>query len=415
MNELLTWGLPFAVALGLIALSYNQLQVASRSGDYLIAKIWFTNGALTLFLRFIYWGITTNRILALRIVVCVLVCGSLVWVTVEAFRSINHKRQRWIESNAGAAEEKSWHQTPEYDLTPPEKPRAAETRTIEEEKAPAPKEWPNLVYKDRSGVRAHVEGGIIVEGERNTRYPWYDENVTALVIEICNEFNETQKVMPAYGVTAQIFYKIGSVTLEVNRGAWLSDENRMDFGVNETKRLIIAYLPDGHDPKLLILRREYQRGGNLEAISAPLKEADYCIEVRLISEERGEVYLKQAFTLSITFEPFDFFFEPIQQLSRQELAAKLEGFLMTGGEILRNFPRDREKTEKDVEKVEGWEKYAARFLGQYHEYVSTNLFLSDYPEETVTGAAHSSNWPYLKRMATRLTRLKEIIDDLRRS
>lgn len=131
MNEIISWGLPIFVVLALIALCYNQLQVASRNGDYWIAQGWFGFGALVIVVRLMYWGITSNRNLTLRILVCLFVCGGMCAATVAVFSSINHKRARWIESNQDSTakaenlvEVKQWYETPEYDLT------AKESQTV---------------------------------------------------------------------------------------------------------------------------------------------------------------------------------------------------------------------------------------------------------------------------------------------
>jgi hypothetical protein len=97
--ELLTWGLPIFAALALFALCYSLLEITSRSADHQMAKVWFGVGTLILVARVVYWAVTSPQNFWLRLIVCSAVCLVLGVITIEAIRSINHKRTLWLDSN----------------------------------------------------------------------------------------------------------------------------------------------------------------------------------------------------------------------------------------------------------------------------------------------------------------------------
>jgi hypothetical protein len=127
MNEALTWGLPIVAALALFTLSYTLLPSATRKGDYWMAGVWFVGGVLVLVLRVSYWGVTSNHRFGLRAVVCVVVIGGLAALSIEAFRSIDHKRRRLAETN-----QQSQRQPPVVRVL------YSSTQTIEISTAPGP-------------------------------------------------------------------------------------------------------------------------------------------------------------------------------------------------------------------------------------------------------------------------------------
>lgn len=99
MNEFLTWAVPISVALALIGLSYAMLPSASRKGDFWMAGFWFGVGTLVLVIRFTYWALTSGHSLRLRLIICSAVVVILTAITIDAFRSIHDKYNRWAQAN----------------------------------------------------------------------------------------------------------------------------------------------------------------------------------------------------------------------------------------------------------------------------------------------------------------------------
>lgn len=300
MNELLTWGLTVFVSLALFALCYNQLQVATRSGDYMIAQGWFGIGALVLVVRFMYWRITSNRDLTLRAVICVVVCGGVCGATVAVFSSINHKRQRWVESNQPSAsnaakEESQWHQTAQYDLTS----REAAPRKSSASREEAPK--PNLVFTGAIRISVHTnDNGTMVDSPNVPRTAtWRLKHPTyvATVVTYHNQYSESHKVCGAKRVSAQLTYEFpgGVAPFVVPRALWFPlNVSTVDFAFNDAYGFVLAVVNAGG--RLCAAQKAigdpHQRlATNINVLPAN----EVTARVRLISEADGSVIKESKF------------------------------------------------------------------------------------------------------------------------
>lgn len=390
MNEfLISWAAPVAVALALFGLSYGVLQVRSHRGDYLMAKIWFGLGSLILITRFVYWGLTAERSIPLRAGVCVVVCGALIAVTVETFRSINHKRDRRLETDEtrSLTEAKQWYETAAYDLTDrgPQAVAASEIKpgeSIVQEAAAEPE--PNLVYNGVKYLISHQDlmTSVLFEGRQTHRYI-FDPDLVAITAEISNEFSAERRVVPVDGVTAQIFYKSDDgETIQVNRGAWLSRGNRVGLAVNSAANLIILAVPE-RDPLPLIFVKEYTGAvQTLDSITRPLPQDSYDIEARLISEAKGKVYLTCKFRLTIKRTPGEFdanlihvqtdtsmpapelklIHKKLRDLTPEEVRARLLAFSEEGNRLYQRCLHGTNQIEGIDKEIEDWETRALKFL-----------------------------------------------------
>jgi hypothetical protein len=298
MNEFLTWALPIFIALALFALSYNALQVASRSGDYWMANVWFGLGALVLALRFIYWGITTSRSLTLRLIVCFLVVGSLVVITVEAFRSINHKRRRWIEDSIVKTqqleEEKQWHETPKYDLTP----GAVQPITALEPKTEGTKERlttpePNLVFRKLRITK-------LLADERRNRINEDSRGWPAAVVGIENDADVPYEISSAHIRAAINFTEIGGEHTWSNPDStWLEDLNSpTHFRQGEVKTLMIACELDNKicTAEVKVAGRRGLHTFN-ERIFHELTSTEYHVKVQLFANHPRKMVGKREYKL----------------------------------------------------------------------------------------------------------------------
>jgi hypothetical protein len=81
---------------------------------------------------------------------------------------------------------------------------------------------------------------------------------------------------------------------------------------------------------------------------------------------------------------------------------------------VRDFPREKQATSRDIAIVDEWEQKIVRFISRYPDLFSKALFLADYPEVPVAGGAQGGNWPSLMKQSRRLATLRQFIDELRR-
>lgn len=280
---------------------------------------------------------------------------------------------------------------------------------------------PNFVCRNTRTFHAHLENGDLAEGGIDV-YPSSpdDTNMGLVVLEICNEFSTSRKVAAVDYVTAQIVYTpcVGRA-IQVNRGAWLLRSNRVNsFQVNDVHRLIIAGVGNfwEQDYGTFIINREFTEHEVFEMLTTALHDSFYRVEVSLISESRGKLFQKFDFSLAITSDPrIALQLTEIKTLPAKEVCRQLETFLYEGNQILKVFPTDQEKKPADVKKIDEWEKEVVRFItNQNPDGLSVAAFLSDFPMVQRGGYAHSSNWSSLNRLTTRLGRLKESIDILRK-
>jgi len=280
-------------------------------------------------------------------------------------------------------------------------------------------EKPNLVFKKPEHVFVHSKYlGVLQEGRNEDQYH-FDPDMVGVVLPVENEFSDEFKVIPVSGVTAQLFYgRRGIDSFRVNRAAWLGGGNWTRFRVNDVQRLIVAVVVPGkgkESPLVVALYKEYEDSFNhLEKLVRILDEEYYRLRVKLISEELGIVYADKEFDLEITQDPVAVELVPLVRLSTYEIREKLEEFLDEYNQLLKAFPKDHERTDEDEKKIDMLERRIARFLRRFPERVSLPAFLSDVPVVKYSGVAHSSNWPSLNRLTTRIARLREMIDEARR-
>jgi hypothetical protein len=318
---------------------------------------------------------------------------------------------------------KLFYETAASDLVPAEIPHMGGVVTKEVEHSSVE---PNLVCKGVDYKPGHLSYGTIAEGHDrgNSRhlyaFPGGEPSSTdmgVVIAIICNEFRLSPKVGSVDDITAQVIYSPpGGNPIEVNRAPWLSGHNRTDFVVNDTERLIIAAAFAGDDPAPFILPREYGEHNDFYRLTALLEADIYHVEVRLISESRGIEYQRLPFRLAITREPeFNMTLVQIKALTSKEVCEQLERFLLEGNNVLASFPREREHTEKETEGINDWERRVVAFMTEHPDRLSVPVFLSDVPPGMLPGGAISPNWKPLIRLATRLTRLNQFIDEFRRA
>ena len=315
-------------------------------------------------------------------------------------------------------EEIQWHETAAYDLTKRSgtRPPIKSQPEAEQIEATGSEPEPNLVCTSTAPRPAYFSGDILVEGmlEGSTS----QSNLLVSVAEFSNEFTLSHEVADAEGISAEVVYQSSSgQQIKVKRGSWLNrDTYRLDFSVNDAHRLIIAFAAERSDDYLFMLTRERTNERDpFENRIALLNEDLYHIKVRLISEAARKLYKEFDFIFTIIRKP-ELAFELVEarELAPQEIRQQLETFLREGSDLLRDFPREG-LAATDSAKVDDWEKRVVKFLGRCPAQFSTTLFLADFPEVSVAGHAHGTNWIYLKRLARRLATLREFIDELRRS
>lgn len=292
------------------------------------------------------------------------------------------------------------------------------TRTKLTEEKPTESE-PNLVFRRIAYLPAYYLDEYLVEGRQVFHRPGsVDSSSVAVVAEISNEFSISRKVAVAEGITAQISYKpFADSAIQVNRGAWLSRANRVDFDVNDLEKLIIVVIPDtSSDPFAFIFLSEYDRHKDITDIVLVLDYDFYHVEVRLISEAKGKLYQKFDLNLAITRKPeFKVDVVPVKELTAKEIREQLEAFLHEGNELFKTFPIESAIKLEQNREIDEWEKRIVRFISQYPDKFSVAIFLSDIPPVQYKGAIYGPNWPSLNRLTTRLARLKDFIDELRKS
>jgi hypothetical protein len=282
-------------------------------------------------------------------------------------------------------------------------------------------EKPNLVFKERERGFVHSKyGGVLEEGRNEDQYNFDPDNV-GLLLPVENEFSDQFKTIPVSAITAQLLYKGTVNSFRVNRGAWLGGGNRTWFRVNDIERLILVVVVPGraaNDALVVALHKEYQQDSfnHFEKLVRILDEDYYRIQVKLISEKLGTVYAETELDLEITRDPIGVELTPRIDLTTDQIRQRLEGFLREGNDLLKNFPTQREGTDEDVKKIDVFENQVAKFLGRYPDRFSAATFLSDVPVVKFGGpGAHSSNWPSLNRLTTRIARIRDIIDEVRKA
>lgn len=96
VSELLSWGLVIVSTFALVTIGFAALQVVSGVEEFWIARGTFILAAVIALGRTIFWGITTSRGVVLRIAVCLMACGLIGALAIEASRYITRKQTRWF-------------------------------------------------------------------------------------------------------------------------------------------------------------------------------------------------------------------------------------------------------------------------------------------------------------------------------
>jgi hypothetical protein len=309
LSEVLSWGLPVFASLALIALSYSALQVASRSGDYRIAQVWFGLGAVILVVRLLYWGITSTRSSSLRFIACTVVFAGLLLTTVEAFRSISDKRERWIKSNQDSevnarqlAEEKLWYETPEFDLV----------SDLEVRSLPALKpdySEPRLTAKDTRSTRLPIAPGI---GGFSANHHSGEPN--SLIVFLAKFYYEPEPNSYEWiDVTAHVSFlsMSGELLYEAFEPAWFEREsNKRGIKRAEAAELIVAVAGPNEVSSYECRFKRGHRPFFKEIFDPSLykrfRESELSLRVDLVAEREKSV-VKQSFKyyLRYTGKPSD--------------------------------------------------------------------------------------------------------------
>ncbi|MDT4968239.1 MAG: hypothetical protein QOJ64_2976 [Acidobacteriota bacterium] len=406
LNEFVTWGLPIFAGLALIALSYNQLQTISRSADYLIAQFWFALGVLVILARFIYWAIFSTRGLTVRITVSAAVGLALVGLTFDAFRSINHKRERWVQaSQASQAKSDPLPLPPASpEQLPLGLPAAVEPKATkpETEIRPSPA-GPNLVFKKPRIVRvlAKRQTGQLHEIESGSPFA---------VVDIKNDANVGFDVIAADVRAVINFEEIGgSREIPIPDGTWLAEsKNYAHFRLGETKTLVIA----GFIEKVLAVELKYRLARGLHHISEriyhELPGREYKADVQLFANYPRKMVGQREYR--VRTQP-ELQIEELRNLTEDEILERLAELQHEGANILRKLENHhvlvpyQAEAERWAEKVEiflmgnGKKTYALRF--------NNSLSTHQYPSPATGTTRGLFDWLY-----TRLMRLDEFVREL---
>jgi len=271
---------------------------------------------------------------------------------------------------------------------------------------------PNLVQLGAENLPAYEDdNGVIIVGEINQ-----GETFRAVVIpyhnseEVRSGFDLKRKVGRIENVSAQITYKYldSSNSLRIKRGAWLSEkESRVIFGVNETRRLIVATL-EGADnkPHIYAIRRDFDSSykGNI-VIREELHGDLIAITVRIIAEAESKPIKTSELILEIAREPL---VEVKVQSAQLWKWSRLGNFRSEGYKLSIRIC-EGEKEEQIVEEVKDWEMRAATFLGQHFGEQQKTNFLDAYPSIEQGLRRHHRLRSHLPRLRENDTRQEFIL------
>jgi hypothetical protein len=265
-----------------------------------------------------YWGemnptlrlITALFVCALAFFILQLLVGK--WrtrqlnpATVGTSEALDSREQKQIE-------ERAWHETPEYDLTPRKEARPATLRAASDAALPegaareSQRAKPNLVSLRPEMVFVYTNDvGKIVRSENKPRTATWRMNhptYVALVVTYHNQPSPSSKVAAARKVSAQITYELseGKSLFQVPRGVWfLENSSAVDFSINDSHQLILVTVQDAG--YLSAARMEYEASGyGMKANLIGLNVSDVNavnIRVRLVSEADGSIVKESKFRL----------------------------------------------------------------------------------------------------------------------
>jgi hypothetical protein len=154
---------------------------------------------------------------------------------------------------------------------------------------------PNLIFRQYSMVGAHQEAESIVEGNNGR-----DLTFHAVVAEFNNRVDSERITAPIDKVSATLTYTFFDkrTPIEINRGIWLSHGSRVDFGVNDTHRLMIATLEGDFEERFVYaLNGSYS---STEPKRLRLSEPLVKVKVALVGESRSKVITQFDFMLEVS-------------------------------------------------------------------------------------------------------------------
>jgi hypothetical protein len=131
-------------------------------------------------------------------------------------------------------------------------------------------------------VGAHKEKEQIVEGNNGR-----DLTFHAVVAEFNNRVDSERTTVPIDKVSATLTYTFFDkrTPIEINRGIWLSHGSRVDFGVNDPHRLMIATLEGDSEERYVYALNGSYSSTEPKRLRLSLRTGE-SLEMRLDYEER---------------------------------------------------------------------------------------------------------------------------------
>lgn len=239
---------------------------------------------------------------------------------------------------------------------------------------------PNLVRLMPEYLSVHNENEVIVVGEGDGT-----ETFNVVIVPYYNSpnlpKNTERKISGIDNVSAEIRYRYFEHRnpLAIKRGAWLSEkDNKVNFGVKDTRSLIIATIEGKDEPRVYAIRRDFDSG--YKGILAKREELYgdlVSINVNLFAEAESKAIQNSEFMLEIKREPdFKVTLFPL----RAWRCGNLMGFQLEGLKLsIRIYEGEAEVDEQIIKEIKDWETRAANFIGQHLSEQQKTSFLSSHP------------------------------------
>ncbi len=288
MNELLSWALVVGAVIALIALGFNALQVVSSSDEFWIAKFWFVLAAITAVARFIFWGITTNRNLTLRLIVCLIACGAIGVSAIEAVRYVNRKSGLWIKS----------HKVQTESLPQP----VVTAAPILEAKA-------DIGCLRGRVFAAFMNDSGVISSHPNNRHK--SDEAVLVKIAVAEFYRGADQSSEKWiDVRAHLLFndEEGDLRHRINDAVWLEEEsNNATFYFGDSKFLIVAV--GGEEDAIAYgggynkLQSDIYSPTQFRLYHELLSKKKYHIKIELIGQKGSEVRLNKIFDFDLTVKP----------------------------------------------------------------------------------------------------------------
>lgn len=313
VTELLSWGIVLTAVLALAGLGFAALQVQTSSDEFWIARGLFMLAAIAAAARLIYWGMTTTRSTALRFFVCVLACGLIAALAVEAIRYVNRKSARWAASNhaeniSRQVGEKLFYETPGYDLTSTNPQAATDEANLQTIATSKPE--PNIVLRWDDN-----DNYIRIARDPNQRRTFRESSgasrFNAVIVQFRNAPKPSHKLGRATNVTAEVLYYDTDHPEVIDlrtAGCWLNEPSpTISFDIDSPQYLILGVF------------YKFEGGCNFQVFD-PSDPNEFCamsgvgnmsykIVVRLSWGEHREFGIEESFELTMEFGEHSKFFE----------------------------------------------------------------------------------------------------------